>query len=110
MCSAKEVAEIVDAAEARGEERLRESHMAIAKTISDIGMGIKEDRENNTKEHKALHSKLNEIDVDTINEIVSGVKGFSAVKNVVTGTASLFIAIGALGASVIWVVKTIVSK
>ena len=99
MCSKAEVQAIVSEAETRLErkmemletrqiKRLEDSHMAIAKSVSGFGDDLKQ----LTEQMKGI--------VDLYN-------GVSTIKGFVVGLATVIIAISAIGASIIWVVKTI---
>lgn len=100
MCTKAEVQLIVsdaetrlkkemEALETRQIDRLEKSHIAIAKSVSGFGSDLK---------------KLNE----RIEGIVNLYDGVSTIKSFIVGLASVIIAITAIGASIIWVVKTIV--
>jgi hypothetical protein len=99
MCTKAEVQSIVSEAETRLEhkmellenrhiERLASSHMAIAKSVSGFGGDLQD-----------LTKK--------IEGIVNLYDGVSTVKTFIVGLASVIIAISAIGASIIWVVKAI---
>lgn len=99
MCSAKEVQKIVAEAEARLKKememletrqikRLEDSHMAIAKSVSGFGNDLKQ-----------LTAQL--------DGVLSLYNGASTMKKFIVGLASFVLAITAIGASIIWVVKTI---
>jgi hypothetical protein len=99
MCSKAEVQAIVSEAETRLErkmemlelqqiKRLEDSHMAIAKSVSGFGSDLK---------------KLTE----RIEGVVKLYDGVSTIKGFVVGLATVIIAISAIGASIIWVIKTI---
>ncbi len=100
MCSREEVALIVAESEKRLEtkmndleekqiKRLNDSHMAIAKSVSDFGSDLKELKE-------------------SIKGVTSLYEGVSVVKGFIVGLASVIIAITAIGASIIWFFKTFV--
>jgi len=80
-------AEIADL-EARQNEKIEKSHMAVASSVSEFGKDLK----NLSKDIKGI--------VDLYN-------GVSTVKSFVVGLASLIIAISAVGASVIWLIKSV---
>lgn len=97
MCSAKEVQKIVAEAEARIKEemesletrqikRLEDSHMAIAKSVSGFGNDLKQLTEQ-------------------LDGVLSLYNGASTMKKFIVGLASFVLAITAIGASVIWIVK-----
>lgn len=97
MCSAKEVQEIVSQTEARLKhdmdlleqrqiERLESSHMAIAKSVSGFGNDLK-------------------ILTEQLEGVLGLYNGASTMKKFIVGLASFVLAITAIGASVIWVIK-----
>jgi hypothetical protein len=99
MCSKAEVQAIVSEAETRLErkmemlelqqiKRLEDSHMAIAKSVSGFGNDLKQ-----------LTAQL--------DGVLSLYNGASTMKKFIVGLASFVLAITAIGASVIWMVKTI---
>jgi FKBP-type peptidyl-prolyl cis-trans isomerase (trigger factor) len=106
MCSREEVREIVESSEARmesrieelaeREQRLRESQLALAVTISELNADFKK-----------FYNKFEHIEAEDLKLIVSSYNGITTFKNMVTGLASIIIAISAIGAAVIWIVRSI---
>ena len=97
MCSAKEVQEIVTAAKAelkhdmellelRQIKRLEDSHMAIAKSVSGFGNDLK-------------------LLTEQLEGVLGLYNGASTMKKFIVGLASFVLAITAIGASIIWIVK-----
>jgi prophage DNA circulation protein len=97
MCSKAEVQAIVSEAETRLErkmesletrqiKRLEDSHMAIAKSVSGFGNDLKQ-----------LTAQL--------DGVLSLYNGASTLKSFIVGLASTILAITAIGASVIWIIK-----
>lgn len=99
MCSKEEVQKIVDKAELRLEKRIDEKlfkqQVELSKTVSNLMGEIKQDL-GQLKEHSSK-----------VDDIVSLYDGVSTVKSFVVGLASLIIAISAIGASIIWVIKSV---
>ena len=98
-CSSEEIQEImsqytaqlrleISDLEKRQDEKLEKSHMAVAQSVSGFGNDL-----------KALRTEIKSI-VDLYN-------GVSTVKSFIVGLASLIIAISAVGAGVIWIIKSV---
>jgi len=117
MCSKEEVEKIVNESEKRMElklealeqkwqNELERSHVAVAGTVSALGAEFKDI----AKDFKAFVQKWDHIEADDLRIVISSYNGIATVKNIITGMATVILSISAIGAGVIWLVKTIVSK
>ena len=86
---------------------MQKSHNAVAKTISEFGYahieemrGIKEE----LKCHIEQSKPLMELDHKVLKDISTSWKGIISMKTIITGLASVILALGAIGAGVIYVV------
>ena len=127
MCTKEEAEKIVGDAEHRMEKKLQESHMAVASTVSQFGKEIGDLRvllaqhvskeegyqdrvEQHLKESAKLFSNLahlSEDDVIALKDIAQGYAGMGAVRKMILGLASVVLAIGAIVAGFIGIVKAI---
>jgi len=83
-------------AEERMEKRLQESHLAIAGTISNFG-----------SELQALNKKLDSVDFEALSKMTDFFKGVVGFRSFIVGLASVVIAISAIGAGVIFIIKSV---
>jgi hypothetical protein len=127
MCSKEEVQAIADATEKRMEKKLQDSHMAVASTVSAFGKEIGDLRtllkehvtkeegyqdrvEEHLKESAELFKTLAHLSVDDVialKDIAQGYAGMGAVRKMILGMASVVLAIGAIVAGFIGIVKAI---
>lgn len=117
MCSKEDVQKIVEDSEKRMEAKLvaledkwqtelEKSHTAVAGSVSDLGAEFKQVAAHFQK----IAEKWEHIEADDLRLVISSYNGLTTVKNIITGTATVIISISAIGAGVIWLVKTIVGK
>lgn len=128
MCSREEVHEEIQQAtvalekqfEARLDETLKiyerineDGYKAVAKTVSEFGREIQEYQKINSNAHDKLGASI-----DEMNKKISGVdweslktwsdlmRGTTTFKSFITGLASVFVAVGSIGAALIWFIRT----
>jgi hypothetical protein len=127
MCTKEEVNQIVNDSEKRMEKKLQDSHMAVASTVSQFGKEIGDLRtllkehvtkeegyqgrvEQHLKESAELFKTLAHLSVDDVTalkDIAQGYAGMSAMRKMILGLASVILAIGAIVAGFIGIVKAI---
>lgn len=51
--------------------------------------------------------RLSKLDMDSAIDMVNGYRGILTVKNIIKGLSALLLAIGAIGASVVWIIRSV---
>ena len=78
------------------DEKIYKSHAAVAKTVSELG-----------KEIRDLNDSINGVDWESLKAWSRLMEGAVTFRAFITGLASIVIAFGAIGAGVIWMIKTL---
>lgn len=127
MCTREETRQEIELSEKRMEAKIEKSHMAIAETISNYGAELKrvhdrltihterEEEYQDKIEQHLVEAKgvLNNIallstdDIKALKDIAQGYAGMSAMRKLILGLASTIIAIGAVVAGFITLIKSI---
>jgi len=127
MCTKEETQAIVDASEARMEDKMYKAYQPIAESVSNLGADVaelrdlikehvqqEEEYQDVVKDHlrdtkKTLENlaHLTEDDVKALKDIAQGYAGMGAVKKMILGLAGIVLAIGAVIAGFITIVKAI---
>jgi chromosome segregation ATPase len=127
MCTKEEVKTIVDASESRMEDKLYTAYQPVAKAVSNLGADVAELRDI-IKEHVQQEEKYQDVvkdhlretkqtldnlahltvdDIKALKDIAQGYAGMGAVKKMILGLAGIVLAIGAVIAGFITIVKAI---
>lgn len=110
MCSKEEVQRIINASEKKTEdkidaiaielnERLELSHKGINETISNFGADVQK-----------LTKTFEHVEPQDLNAILKFYNGMMTLRSFAVGLGSFVLAMGAIGAGVIWVVKAALIK
>ena len=93
------------------EERLLQSHLAIDKSISnarDDARKARESTENISSKVNEMYTTFKSVNWKTLQEVTSSVQGLATVKNIFTGLSSVVLALGAIGAGLAWLIKSLI--